>query len=263
MQQHHRDTIDRFIARYGADENVLAILLGGSIAHGFARVDSDIDVLIILTDAEFARRKQLNKLAFSIRDPQIVTYAGGYVDCKVATLQFLETIAEKGSDAARYAFKDAQVLFSRIGELSDLLTRVTRFNHEEKSTRRHRFLCQLLAWKWYFSQAVEKESDYLRHLATQKVMLFAARVVLNENDMLYPYHKWLLKEVARAARKPDGFDAALADVGREPNSQRINDLVAAVFAFVNLAEADVDWPNQFLADSEFNWLNHQTPVDDL
>jgi hypothetical protein len=87
--------------------------------------------------------------------------------------------------------------------------------------------------------------------------------VLNENDMLYPYHKWLLREVARAPRKPDGFDAALADVGREPSSQRINELVAAVFAFVNLGETDVDWPNQFLTDSEFSWLNHQTPVDDL
>lgn len=263
MEKHHQATIDRFIARYAEDENVLAIVLGGSIAHGFAKPDSDIDVLIVVTDDDFARRKQLNKLAFSIRDAGIVTYDGGYVDCKVATIDFLETIAEKGSDAARYAFKDSKVLFSRIGDIQPLLARVAKFNAVDKVQRRHRFLCQLLAWKWYFSEAVKKQNDYLLHLATQKVMLFACRVVLNENDMLYPYHKWLLNEVQHAPRKPGGFDAALRAIGRAPALESVNLLVASVFAFVDVREQDVDWPNQFLADSEFNWLHHQTPVDDV
>src|SRR5262245_44601713 len=222
MERHHQDTIERFIARYAADESVLAVLLGGSIAHGFARADSEIDVLIVVTDAGFRRRKERNKLAFSIRDPQIVTYEGGYVDCKVANVRFLETIAAKGSDAARYAFKDARVLFSRIGDMQELLSRVTLFNHADKDQRRHRFLCPLLAWQWYLSEAVKKQNDYLLHLATQKVMLFSCRVILNENAMLYPYHKWLLNETRRAARKPDGFAAALEQVGRAPTSEGIN-----------------------------------------
>jgi hypothetical protein len=263
MEQHHQDTIDRFVNRYRQDENVLAILIGGSIAHGFAKPDSDVDALIIVSEPEHARRKQLNKLAFSIRDPEICTYEGGYVDCKVATLPFLETIAEQGSDAARYAFKDAKVVFSRVGDLSELLARVTRFNDAEQASRRHRFVCQLLAWKWYFSEAVKKDSDYLRHLATQKVMLFSCRLVLNENRMLYPYHKWLLNETQRASLKPRTFDESLSRIGNAPTLDLVNAFVAEVLEFVKLGEKDVDWPNQFLADSEFNWLYHQTPVDDL
>jgi hypothetical protein len=263
MEQHHQNTIDRFVNRYRQDENVLAILIGGSIAHGFAKPDSDVDTLIIVSEPEHARRKQLNKLAFSIRDPEICTYEGGYVDCKVATLSFLETIAEQGSDAARYAFKDAKVVFSRVGDLKELLARVTRFNDAEQASRRHRFVCQLLAWKWYFSEAVKKDSDYLRHLATQKVMLFSCRLVLNENRMLYPYHKWLLNETSRAPSKPFGFDESLSRIGNAPTLDLVNAFVAEVLEFVKLGEKDVDWPNQFLADSEFNWLYHQTPVDDL
>lgn len=263
MEQHHRDTLDRFVARYGEDPHVLAILLGGSIAHGFAKPDSDIDALIVVSDEDHARRKQANKLAFSIRDPEICTYEGGYVDCKVVTIAFLETIAEKGSDAARYAFKDAAVVFSRVGDLRDLLERVTRFNDAERDARRHRFVCQLLAWKWYFSEAVRKDSSYLLHLATHKVMLFACRLVLNENRRLYPYHKWLINETLRAPARPANFDAQLALIGESPTVDRVNAFVASVLGFVGLGESDVDWPNQFLADSEFNWLYHQTPVDDL
>jgi hypothetical protein len=263
MKQHHHDSIERFLARYGADEAVVAVLLAGSLAHGYARPDSDIDVLLVVSEEEFQRRKASAELAFSVWDRSICTYEGGYVDCKVVSLAFLETLAERGSDPARYAFKDAKVLLSRQSGLDALLARVVRFNDDEQPRRRHRFACQLLAWKWYFSEAIKNDNAYLVHLATQKVMLFSSRLVLNENRALYPYHKRLLNEVSKLSAKPRGFDAALLQVGKDPSAAAINQLVADVLAFVGIREQDVDWPNQFLQDSELNWLHQPAPVDDV
>ena len=59
--------------------------------------------------------------------------SGGYVDCKVATISFLETIAATGSDAARYAFKDSQIVFARVDGLEPLIARIVRFNQAEKA----------------------------------------------------------------------------------------------------------------------------------
>jgi predicted nucleotidyltransferase len=52
----HRATIDRATARLRARDAVLAVIVGGSIAHGFATAASDVDLLIVVSDAEWERR---------------------------------------------------------------------------------------------------------------------------------------------------------------------------------------------------------------
>src|SRR5690606_11287806 len=94
MEQHHRESIERFLEKYGHDQSFRAILLDGSIAHGFAKPDSDIDVLIVADEAEYERRKKEHRLAFSVWD--VCTYEGGYVDCKVVSRSFMELVAERG-----------------------------------------------------------------------------------------------------------------------------------------------------------------------
>src|SRR5690606_18991170 len=115
MERHHQESIEQFVARYEHDTSVVGLLLGGSIAHGFAAPDSDIDILIVVEEPEYQARKQANTLAFSVRD--VCTYPGGYVDCKVVSLSFLAMVAERGSDPARYAFQDSKVLLSRVDDL--------------------------------------------------------------------------------------------------------------------------------------------------
>ncbi len=66
MEKHHQEAIEKFLDRYKADTTILAVLLGGSLAHGFAEANSDIDVAIIVDEIEYAKRKRQNKLAFSL-----------------------------------------------------------------------------------------------------------------------------------------------------------------------------------------------------
>ena len=261
VENHHKEAIEKFVQIQQTDETILAILLGGSLAHGFAAPEADIDLLIIVEEAEYQKRKEANKLAFSRRD--LCNYPGGYIDCKVISVGFLYTLKARGSDPARYAFKDSIILFSRLNDLSRLLAEITRFPMEEREERKKRFAAQLLAWRWYYSEAVKKENQYLFYLAIQKIVLFSCRLVLNENNMLYPYHKWLLKVVARAPKKPKAFDDALAKLLADHNLNDVNQFCSVILDFVGIEEKTLDWPNQFMIDTEFNWMEHEAPVDDL
>jgi predicted nucleotidyltransferase len=261
MESHHSKAIADFLALYSNKDEFVSILLVGSLAHGYAKPNSDIDIILVATEEAYQLRQKDKKLAFSLWD--ICTYPGGYIDCKVVSLAALKQIAEKGSDPARYAFKDAKILSCRTNSLEPLLRQVTRYPVEQKAHREHRFVCQVLAWKWYLSQAEEKEDPYLLHLSTQKLALFASRVVLNQNEALYPYHKWLLEETKKVPKKPKDFNELLESLLLTPSFETAQKLTDGLLSFVGLKERDVDWPNQFMVDSEMNWLYHEAPVDDL
>lgn len=261
MEKHHQESIDKFVAIYKEDPSILAILLGGSLAHGFASSDADIDVCLLVDSDEFQKRKAAHKLAFSLWD--ICTYEHGYVDCKVVDLALLTGIAQRGSDPARYAFKDNVILFSRVDNLEALLSEVTRYPKEQQAVRRKRFAAQLLAWKWYYSEGLKKQNTYLVFLALQKLVLFSSRIILNENELLYPYHKWLLRVVGTADKKPEGFLGKVDELLAAHTLESVNDFCQEVLTFINFTEQTVDWPNYFMKDSEQNWLEHEPPIDDL
>ena len=50
MLEHHRATIERANATIAARDETLAVLVGGSIAHGFETPASDVDVMIVVSD---------------------------------------------------------------------------------------------------------------------------------------------------------------------------------------------------------------------
>jgi predicted nucleotidyltransferase len=261
VERHHAQAIEGFVARYGARDEFVGLLLVGSIAHGFATPASDVDVIVVATEDEFRRREREHRLAFVERD--LCAYPGGYVDVKVTSLSLLHRVADRGSDPARYAFKDAAILASREPALPDLLSRLARFPVELKASREGRFLCQVLAWTWYMGQAEAHRDAYLTAVATQKLALFACRVVLNRNETLFPYHKWLLTETTRAPLQPEGFAACVHDLLERPSSASAQRLQDAVLGFVGEAGRGLDWPTQFMVDSELNWLHHEAPIDDL
>lgn len=180
-------------------------------------------------------------------------------------MEFIKTLMERGSAPARYAFKDSIILFSRINNLQNILADIVRFLLQEKASRRMRFAAQLLAWKWYYSEAVKKQNLYLINLSVHKLVLFSCRLILNENNMLYPYHKWLLRVVKTAPDKPDNFDEAVEveQVMTEHSLEYVNQFCRQVLQYVGLEENSLDWPNYFIQDSELNWMEHKAPVVDI
>lgn len=261
MEKHHEEAIEKFLEIYKKDETILAILLGGSIAHGFSVYDSDIDIILIVDSNEYLKLKEQGKLAFSLWN--ICTYENGYIDCKVNDINFLYKIKEHGSDPARFAFKDNKILYSKVENLQTVLDEIAKFPEEQRDERRKRFASQLLAWKWYYSEALKKKNKYLVYLAIQKLILFSGRIILNENRLLYPYHKWMLKVLETAEHKPANLMQKIEDLFDNHSLVKVNNYCDEIFGFINFTEKTIDWPNYFLKDSEQNWIEHEAPIDDL
>jgi predicted nucleotidyltransferase len=262
MEPHHASSIDNLVRALEPDPSILALVLAGSIAHGFAMPDSDIDVALVVEPEEYRRRRREETLHYV--NAELCTYPG-YIDGKYVDLDFLRLVAERGSDPARFAFAGSRVLFSRIPDLEALLADITRYPVDQKRARTERFAAQIVAWRWYYSEAVRHQNRYLRALALQKLVLFGCRIVLNANELLYPYHKWLLRVVEAAPRQPAGFMAAIEQLLTDDSWPRVEAFSREVldFAAVDPAELDAAWPSRFMKDTELFWVAHEAPIDDL
>jgi len=245
------------------DRSIRALILGGSLAHGFARPDSDIDVSIVVDSAEYQRRMRESRLTYF--DRSVCTYSGGYVDGKYVDVDFLRRVAASGSDPARYAYQDARILFSKVPDLAAILAAITRYPREEKPERIERFAAQLLAWRWYYSESVSKQSRYLETLSVHKLVLFTCRIVLAANELLYPFHKWMLRVTQTAANRPPKLIADLEELLANPSVPQVDAHVRAVLAFygVDYAQAEATWSTWFMKDTELAWTSGFPPIDDL
>lgn len=261
MHKHHTESIANVVEYFSGRDDVIALLLTGSIAHGFARPASDVDVAIVVSETEYQRRKLVGELTYY--DDRLCTYLGGYVDGKYIDIQFVRDVASHGSEPARFAFKDAQVLFSKTDGLATLVSQAARYPVDNKSEKILRFLAQFEAWNWYAQQALQTEDEYLLRLATTKLASFGCRLILAHNEILYPYHKWLTRVVQQAPSKPKDFEPLLAQLLASPKGSATSKFYEQIKGFTNWPETKLPWSMQFITDSELNWVSGHTPVDDL
>lgn len=260
---HHRETIEAVVRRFETDPVVEAVLLGGSLVHGFATERSDVDIVIVVTPEEHARRAPIPALTFY--DEGLATYDGGYVDGKFVSTDFLRGVAERGGDATRWGYENARILFSRDSALPELLDAIVAFPAAEQAERMTRFTAQVLAWQWYYEQGLDKGDRYLQSISLSRVVLFACRLVLTANGMLYPFHKWMLRVTATAPDKPAGLMADIASLLESPGGPAVAALVDVLFAHygIDRSAAEASWGAYFMRDTELTWLSGAPPIDDL
>jgi hypothetical protein len=258
---HHEASIHKLVEDFRTLPEVEALILGGSIAHGFAAPGSDIDVMIVVPEREYQDRLRNGRLQFF--DNQVCTYDGGYVDGKYLSMDVLTKLAVSGSEPARFAFLDARVLLSRIETLDTTLQRITRYPVEGKAERMRRFYAQFEAWNWYALEALRLKDRYLLGVALAKLVLFGGRLILAHNELLYPYHKWFLKVLERAPDKPRDLMERIGRLHDQPSTDTIMKFYETVVSFRDWEMPDIGWPNQFMLDSELGWLTGALAVDDL
>ena len=205
MYTHHNQSIQNVKQYFQRDPEVLALLLSGSIAHGFQSPTSDVDLMIFVSDEDYQKRFKTGQLHFFNTD--LCIYEGGYADGKYLSVNFVKQVLEKGSDPARFAFQGSQVLFSRMEEFEEDICRIAEYPFSEKAERIKRFYAQFEAWHWYCGEASRKENRYLLGTSVSKLILFGGRLILTHNEMLYPYHKWFLEVLEGAIEKPSDLMA--------------------------------------------------------
>jgi hypothetical protein len=253
--------VDAAVARLGADPEVEALLLAGSIAHGFASPRSDVDLLVVVSDAAWEARLREGRLQFA--SGEACDWEGGYVEGKYVSPGLLAKVARAGSEPARFAFQDARVLLDRTPGLAPVLRAITRYPVEGKAERIARFLAQLEAWHWYGHEALKLGDRYLLGTAVSRAVLFGGRMILAHNERLHPYHKWFLRVLEGAPDRPPDLLERIAALHTDPCQATLLAFWATVRNFRAWEGADEPWPTRFLLDTELAWLDGRAPLEDL
>ena len=261
MHPHHSQSIQNVREYFQRDPEVLALLLSGSIAHGFESPASDVDMMIFVSEEDYQKRFQTGQLHFFNTD--LCTYEGGYVDGKYLSLHFVKQVLEKGSEPARFAFEGSQVLLNRVDGFAEDICRIAEYPASKKMERIKRFYAQFEAWHWYCGEALLKGNQYLLGTSVSKLILFGGRLILAHNESLYPYHKWFLKVLEGARDKPADLMTCIQTLTQSPGAETINAFYEKIKTFQPWGEDSYHWPVQFLLDSELNWMDGKTPVDNL
>ena len=261
MREHHQKAIEKLTKNFEKKEQYLAILVVGSIAKGEEREDSDIDIILIVTDEEFEKRKQGNQfLYYSTRGCK---YPNGYIDGKIINLQFLKDVAERGSEPARDAFRNAKIGFSRIPNLEALLKKITTYPKQEQKQKIQSFYAQFEVAKWFVEEAERRKDKYLLTHAVADMILYSGRLILAHNEIIYPYHKLLMNALRKAPDKPENLLELMDKLLEEPNSKNALVLYDTIMNFRKWNEANELWPIRFMLDTEWAWIDGKTYIGDI
>ena len=261
MHPHHTQSIQNVTEYFQRDPEVLALLLSGSIAHGFQSPTSDVDIMIFVSEEDYQKRFQTGQIHFYNTD--LCTYEGGYADGKYLSLNFVKQVLANGSEPARFAFEGSQVLFSRVDGFAEDVCKIAEYPALNKMERIKRFYAQFEAWHWYSNEALRLGNQYLLGTSISKFILFGGRLILAHNEVLYPYHKWFLRVLEGAKDKPADLLNDICNLNKAPIAENIEAFYEKVKTFQPWTDNPFSWPAQFMLDSELNWMDGRTPVDDL
>ncbi len=260
IRDHHQRAIDRLADAYRDDPRFIALIIGGSVAKGFARDDSDVDFLIVATDEAFERHLGAHDLLINRSD--LTDYEGGYVDGKIINLAYLEDVAAKGNEPSRAAFEGAFAAFSRLPELDALLRRIPVYPEIGHADRVRAFYSMAFIQHWLMNEAERHGNRYTISRAASQLALFAGRLILAHNRRLFPYHKWLPRVLASVREKPEGLMACFDALLEEPSVESASALFELVRDYRDWGVSDLEAYTWFMKDVEWSWMSGTTPMED-
>lgn len=259
---HQQRAIEYITRKMEADPEVSALLISGSIAHGYNDESSDVDINIVVPVGPRGQGERNRSLLYWEDAAQF--YPGGYFDGKIITLDDLDLIARCGNEPTRFALCDAIVAFDRTCRVKPLLDSIGVYDETRAIENAPRFLAQLDAWKWYGGEALRRKDAYLLRLAAQKLTLFAGRLILLENRIFFPFHKWFMRTLAGAPVQPDGLMESIERLLETPVQEHFDALYDKVRNFRDWTGGQpFEWPRHHLRDVETLWTRGEDCVDHL
>lgn len=243
MYQHHIDSIEKMKAYYAGKEGLIALVLGGSVAKGNERPDSDLDGMLIVTDEEYERRKAMGKTAECIVGE--CTYEGGYFDMKYMTKDYIKAAAANASEPTRNSFIGARVLFSSDPEIDELVPKIGVFQTQERDDKMLSFYGAYLLNHNYFIRSC-KVDGYMRTHVVGEIIYSIYRMILQENEILFPCNRRLEETVAKCAMKPDN----IIELGRKA-AKGMDDESIEIFAKAYLSWTKYPLPEKSAAHSRY------------
>ena len=258
MHDHHQRALDKARGRLLEQEpGLLAILIGGSIAKKCERPDSDLDLIVVLSDERFEHRRQACQVAFLWFD--VCDYAGGYVEGRFIGRSFLREAVTGGSDPTRHSFTGVFPVYCTEPDLLSDLAAIPVFPTADKTDKALAFLAQLNLNRWFFWHEGKRRQDrYLQLHAATEIVLFGCRLVLLANDQLFACQKRLVEQTLACPDLPAGFEAKLNRFLTELNDESLDAFSQAVLDFREWPQTD--FLSRFLLDVELSWFTRRHAV---
>ena len=260
MKLHHEQAIKKLKEKLKNDETILALIITRSIAKGMERDDSDVDVILLVTDEEYEKRKKRNKFLYF--EEESCDYEGGYIDGKIINRNYLNILIERGPEPARDAFRGAFIAFSKIPELEDIIKKIPVYQTVEKEEKIKKFKAQLYIANWYMKEAERRNDKYLKTHASRDLVLFGGRMILAHNDILYPFHKLFMNELEKASEKPENLMELIDKLLTEPNSDNAQTFYNTIMKFTKWKGRETA-PIRYMLDTELAWIDGKIFVGDL
>jgi len=260
MRKHHANAIERGRERLLSENpGLLAIILGGSLAKGTERDDSDVDLIVVVSDAAYATRLAENHVSFLWRD--VCDYENGYVEGRFVSRAYIREAAQRGSEPTRHSFTGASTVYCVDPEIEEWLPKIPVYPEDRHQSNIASFRAQLDLNRGFFWGEGKRRGDrYLQTRAAAEMVLFGCRLVLAHNRILFACQKRLIEQTLAAPEKPDGLsektNRLLADMTDEAKED-----------FCNTIEGFADWGDSdhlshFLQDVEMSWFNRVHAVSE-
>ncbi len=230
MYKHHEESLENLKNYFSGREDVIALVFGGSVAKGCERPDSDLDAMVVVTEESYLLRVKNNTTAETIEG--YCTYEGGYFDVKYMTKEFLFDAANKGSEPARNAFLGAKVLFTKDPQIPQIVSEIPVFQRREKEDKMLSFYADFWLNYYYFLKSCPVDG-YMKLHAIGEVIYSVYRMILQENEILFPSNRRLEEFVEKVSEKT----ARLVSLGKAAaQSQEMRDVDAFVDWFMEISE---------------------------
>jgi len=212
----HRESIQCMLEHLSNEPGLVAVILGGSVAKGKARPDSDLDAAVVLDDPAYAKRLERNAISECIGGK--CTYEKGYFDLKFFPVSYLLAAAGRGSEPTRSSFQNTKLLQSSDPRVDQkLLERIAAYPSAEIEKKIISFYSAFtFATGYFWYESLKRDNIYLRTRCASDAVLFGLRLLLVHNRRLFPCQKWLLDEVSKCPEKPEGIVELASNFLRKP-----------------------------------------------
>ena len=233
MHPHHAHSINALTAHCRTKPEIIGLFLVGSVATGEARADSDLDCVAIISQAALDERIRTGVGSLEVVTG-LCTYDGGYFDIHYHSPEQCVQFAASGSEPMRNLFRHAQALYCDDPQLAALVAAIPQYPKADAAKRQFKFYCTLKMFHTYFWQACKPEGFFRAHVANGMIFNLY-RLILIENEILFPSMRKLEYTVANAPNKPAQI---MEKAARLLQTLDDNDCAALVEAYENWTAYD-------------------------